>query len=410
MLTATDRETLRALADEHMRLATSPEMIGKIPLWKALNRGEMQRPMVLIDQLPWNELSVSEELTCTASDPFWCYIEQQLRFNLYKARHFPVDMVLQPFISIPKAVGNTGYGLAPQVDLLGETGTCAYSQHFTNQLTGMADVEKFTDMHISHDEQETARRMEEAAEIFGGFAPVKATGTNFHLGIWDYLSALMSVEDVYYALIDDPELLRAALERLTVSTITGIEEANALGLFNDTDNLCHCSHIYTDELLPDSGQGKGPNSKNCWAFGLAQLFTSVSNEVFEEFELPYISRMADYYGMIYYGCCDRLDHRLDLVKRIPNVKKVSCSPWSDRRHFAEEIGPTLTMSVKPNPAYLAGADFDEKIIRDDLQENCDLAREHHVNLEMILKDVSTVNCKPERLTRWAEIAMEVVQG
>ena len=40
----------------------------------------------------------------------------------------------------------------------------------------------------------------------------------------------------------------------------------------------------------------------------------------------HVSRMAEYFGMIYYGCCDRLDDRLDIVKDT-ECKKVSCSPW-----------------------------------------------------------------------------------
>ena len=203
-------------------------------------------------------------------------------------------------------------------------------------------------------------------------------------------------------------ILNAIMERFTSSVLSGIEQANALGLHGDTLNTCHCSYIYTDELLPDSGAGKGPYSQNCWAFGMAQLFSSVSPDMTEEFELPYITRMAEAFGMIYYGCCDRLDDRLDIIKRIPHLKKVSCSPWSHVEAFAEKIGPSLVMSNKPNPAYVATDDFDCDLVRQDLQRTYDAAKRNHVNLEFILKDISTVRHEPERLRQWAEIAMEVV--
>jgi hypothetical protein len=163
-------------------------------------------------------------------------------------------------------------------------------------------------------------------------------------------------------------------------------------------------------LLPDNGQGKGPVSKNCWAFGLAQLFTSVSPKVTEEFELPYISRMAEFFGMLYYGCCDRLDDRLDIVKKIPNVMKVSCSPWSNRKKFAENIGNDLIMSNKPTPAFIAADSVDWEEVKKDLRWTVELAKANNVNLEIILKDISTVRFEPERLTRWADIAMEIVQA
>jgi hypothetical protein len=220
----------------------------------------------------------------------------------------------------------------------------------------------------------------------------------------------MGIENALIDFIDRPGFLHACMDRIVQSTIAGIEQANALVIHDDISNRCHCSYVYTDEMLPGCGKGKGPLSENSWAFGLAQLLTSVSPQVMEEFELPYITRMAEYFGMIYYGCCDRLDDRLDVVKRIPHVRKVSCSPWSDRKQFAERIGTELVMSNKPAPAFLAERSVNWDAVRDDLQLTVDLARANNVNLEIILKDISTVGNQPERLTRWADIAMKVVGG
>ena len=143
---------------------------------------------------------------------------------------------------------------------------------------------------------------------------------------------------------------------------------------------------------------------------MAQLFTSVSPAVTAEFEIPYISRMAERFGMLYYGCCDRLDDRLDLVKQIPHLKKVSCSPWSDREKFAEAIGPGLVMSVKPNPALLAMDTFDPVAVKKDLDAALDAAKRNNVCIEFILKDISTVRYEPQRLTRWAEIALRAAES
>lgn len=410
MFTQKDKDVLQKLASQYMDYASLPIHKEKINLWKALNRSKMIRPMVVIDQLPWNELNVNDELTCVVTDPFWRGVENSLRETIYKWKHFPVDMVLEPFITIPKAIKNSGYGLSPDVERLGEAETTAFSQHFTNKINDFDDVKKITDIIITHDEKLSNELLDEAKTIFDGIAPVQLSrGMSFHLGVWDYLSMLMSVEEIYYNLIDNPELLHAAMDRVTNATIVGIETANALKIHNDNSTTCHCSYIFTDELLPDCGAGKGSTSNNCWSFGLAQLFTSVSPDVFKEFELPYITKMAQYFGMIYYGCCDRLDDRLDLVKKIPNVKKVSCSPWSDRKAFAEKIGDQLIMSNKPTPAFLASDILDEDLIRDDLQKTCELAKTNQVNLEFILKDISTVNHHPAHLTKWAEIAMRVVE-
>jgi len=412
MHTQQDKEILRTLASTYMDAAMLPVQREKMELWKALNRGKMQRPMVLIDQLPWHELNGEGELTLQTRDPLCQQLERELRQTLYKWNHFPVDMVLEPFLTIPKSIRNSGYGIRIDEDTqMTDAVSDVVSHRFHNQLKNEEDIEKIKDMVITHDVGESARWMEQARDLFDGIAPVRqSSGLQFHLGVWDYLSMLMGVQDIYFDLMDRPEFLHACMERITSSVMAGIRQAEALGIHNDTISLCHCSHTYTDELLPDFGEGKGPSAKNSWAFGLAQLFSSVSPAVTEEFELPYITRMAACFGMIYYGCCDRLDDRLDIVKRIPNVRKVSCSPWSQRDAFAEKIGPSLVMSNKPTPALLAESSLDCVEIEKDLQLTLQAARRNQVNLEYILKDVSTVHYQPQRLTQWAETAMRVACG
>jgi hypothetical protein len=411
-LSKKDKQILRDLGSKYMSIATLPIQKEKIELWKSINRGQMQRPMVCIDQLPLNELTVDKDLVCLIDDPFWRGIEWDLRFKIYKWNHFPVDMVIEPFVTIYKCIHNSGYGLSANIEELALTeGTTAASQQYTTVLKDYDDIEKIKNIKFTVDYEQSEIWMQEAKDIFDGIAPIiQSHGTSFQLGVWDFLTQLMGIENAYIEIIDRPEFVHACMKRLADATIAGIEQANELKIHNNISNICHCSYTYTDELLPDCGKGKGPISKNSWACGQAQLFTSVSPKVTEEFELPYITRMAEYFGMIYYGCCDRLDDRLDIVKKIPNLKKLSCSPWSDRKRFAEQIGNKLIKSNKPTPAFIAGKNVDWDEVSSDLKYTVDLAKSNNVNLEIILKDISTVNFEPERLTKWAKIAMGVVQN
>ena len=139
---------------------------------------------------------------------------------------------------------------------------------------------------------------------------------------------------------------------------------------------------------------------------MAQLFTSVSPAINREFEVPYMSKLFSYFGAVYYGCCERLDDRLDVIDQMPNIRKISCSPWSDREHFAAVLPKKYIMSNKPNPSYLAGAVFDEDVIRKDFRRTIEAAKANGLGLELLLKDISTVENDPRRLWRWSEIAME----
>jgi len=66
------------------------------------------------------------------------------------------------------------------------------------------------------------------------------------------------------------------------------------------------------------------------------------------------------------------------------------------------------MSNKPMPAILATDSFNEDAARSDIRKTIAVAKRHNRPLEMILKDISTVRHDPERLWRWAQIAMEEV--
>ena len=119
-----------------------------------------------------------------------------------------------------------------------------------------------------------------------------------------------------------------------------------------------------------------------------------------------MSKLFSRFGSVYYGCCERLDDRLDIIDRMPNIRKISCSPWSDRDHFAATLPKKYIMSNKPTPAFLAHTTFDEELVRKDLRHTIAAAKAHGLGLEFLLKDITTVRGDPRRLWRWSEIALE----
>ena len=122
-----------------------------------------------------------------------------------------------------------------------------------------------------------------------------------------------------------------------------------------------------------------------------------------------MKRIFPYFGAIYYGCCDRLDDRMPVIEKLPKIRKLSCSPWSDREHFAEVMPDYCVMSNKPNPAFLATGELDEPLIRADIRRTIAAAKAHNRPLELLLKDISTVNHNPACLWRWQKIVMEELQ-
>ena len=406
MLTKQEIETLRDLAKKYAQIAALPKQAETREMWRALNRLKMRRPMVLIDQIPWSEMDVDGFLVNRVSEPYWRNVETSLRRTIYQWEHMPADMVINPYICLPRPISNTGWGITAQVDTLHTDGADdVLSQHFANQIENPEDIEKIKMPIITLDTHKEQQIIETAHALFDGIVDFKMTGISMHLGIWDTISMWMGVENCYIELMDRPEMIHQLMEKLTQGLIFQIEQCNRQGLFDVTSNLTHCSHTFSDDLPLPNCNYDAPTSENAWAFGLAQLFTSVSPEITDEFEVQYMKRVFKYFGAIYYGCCDRLDDRLDVIAQLPKVRKISCSPWSDRERFASNLPrERYVMSNKPNPALLVN--FNESEIRADLRRTIDAARAHGVNLEMILKDISTVRHDPARLWRWSEIALE----
>jgi hypothetical protein len=142
---------------------------------------------------------------------------------------------------------------------------------------------------------------------------------------------------------------------------------------------------------------------------MAQIFASVSPAMREQFDLRYARKWYARFGLGYYGCCEPLHACIDLLRGIPNLRKISTSAWADQHRMAEQIGSDYVVSRKPSPALLAGDRWDPEAVRADLGETTRLARASGSPLELILKDISTVRYEPQRLWEWADVAMNVVR-
>jgi len=112
--------------------------------------------------------------------------------------------------------------------------------------------------------------------------------------------------------------------------------------------------------------------------------------------------------MNYYGCCEPLDNKVDILSRIPNLRKISMNYQIQAERAARNVANKYVMSYKPNPAVFAYDVWHPDKARRELCELLERGRGCHV--ELIMKDISTVRYDPKRLWEWADIAMEVANG
>ena len=409
-MTASDRTIIRNLASQAAELAALPINGERRRLWRKLNALEPERPMVMIDQVCWHEMNPGE-LALRCEDAELRDYERRLRRAIYQWNHFQVDMVMEPFIHVEKAIRNTGFGIAV-TEQRAETDpdNDVVSHLYENQFVTDEDIERVRMPVVSHDEIETTRRLAVAHELFDGILEVLPWGADPYLSLWDPVATWMGVETALFALIDRPGYVHRLVGRMTEGYLSMLDQLESQGLLSGPQSLIHCTGAFTDELPAADYDPERPRTKDMWMFGLAQMFSSVSPDMFREFEVEYASRICDRFGLVYYGCCDPLDTKMAEVRMIPNVRKVSMSPWANQERGAHEIAGDYVFSRKPNPAFVATDSFDEDLVRADLADTKAICDRNGCPLEFILKDISTVAYRPERLTAWAEIAMRVAGG
>lgn len=405
-----ERDTLRALAQQVAEIAALPAQRATVARWKALNGLRPERPMVMIDQVCWHEMDVDGELALRTEDPFCRDLETRLRRTLYAWKHMRADLVVEPAIDIHKAIRNTGFGIQAQEQrAVSDPRNDVVGHFYFDQLKTDADLAKIRAPEVTLDAGATARIEEQAHALFDGVIPVRMRGAGYPMfRAWDQISTWRGVENALYDLVDRPEFVHRMMTRITDAYLGELDQLEAQGLLDQWPQI-HCTGACTDEL-PAAGSDPGRlRARDVWAAGQAQMFSTVSPAMHQEFELDYAVRWYQRFGLVYYGCCEPLDGKIDIVRAIPHVRKISMSPWVDVEKGAAQIGRDFVFSRKPSPAFLARDAWDPAAVARDLRATRDACVRHGCPLEFILKDISTVHYQPQRLWEWARIARQVAE-
>ena len=408
----TDREVLRMLAGALAEIAALDVHAEKAAMWARVNKLDSQRPMVWMNEIPWHEMNVDDELTLKCTDPWLRTLEDNMRKTIYQWRHMPGDMIVSNYISCPLAVEDTGFGLEEDVDIaITDAESDVVSRRFHRQIIEPEDIEKIKNTVITHDEAATEEHYQTMCEMFGDIMGVRKEGVKgMWFAPWDELIRWWGVQEAMMDLVLRPQMVNDIVSRLVdvyVDRLDQWENLNVLTPNNDNTRVGSGAYGYTDELPGENFDPEHVTAANLWGCATAQIFSQVSPEMHWEFALRHEMRYLERWGLTYYGCCEPLDIKMDILRKIPNLRKISMSPWVDPERSASRVAGDYVYSFKPNPAVLAEDRWRPDQARQDLVRFLDPARSCHV--EIIMKDISTVRREPKRLWEWEKIVMEVVE-
>jgi hypothetical protein len=408
-VTGSEKNILRELAEKKAEIAALPVQKEKIGMWKKLNSLEQTRPLVWINEIPWHEMDFEDELMLTTESPFAQFLETRLRRSVYQWKHMRADMIVEPTMPCYNKISDSGFGISEDVEIATtDDESDIYSRKFSRQITDYDDLEKIKNPEVVFDEEATEKKYRSMVEIFEGILDVEKKGVpGFWFAPWDELIRWWGVQDAMLDLMDRPKLVHKALERLTNAYLKGLdqyEKANLLSLNNCNYRIGSGGLGYTDELPRSDFDPKKIRTSDLWGCGTAQIFSCVSPQMHYEFALQYEIRWMERFGLNYYGCCEPLDRKIDMLSKIPNLRKISMSPWVDLDRASEKMAKDYVISWKPKPDIFVGGTWDSDTVRADLSKSLKRLRNNVV--EIIMKDVSSVEYKPQHLWEWSQIAVE----
>jgi hypothetical protein len=191
-----------------------------------------------------------------------------------------------------------------------------------------------------------------------------------------------------------------------VSYYKWLEEEGLLG-YNHTgwEMIGSGSPGYTSSL-PIGGISHNPRLVDLWVWMESQETSMISPSMFSRFFLPFMAEVCSLFGLVYYGCCEPVHDRWDMViQAIPHIRAVSISPWCNQQIMAEKLGKKVVFSRKPKPWLISGTDPDWGELEKDVSETYSAARD--CNLEFIYRDVYRIDGDRSRLRRWVDLVRSV---
>ena len=130
--------------------------------------------------------------------------------------------------------------------------------------------------------------------------------------------------------------------------------------------------------------------------------------MYKEFMYPYYAKIAEQFGLVYYGCCEPVHDIWDnCLQYLPNLRKISISDWCNEEIMAERLSDsTVIYSRKPSPNYIGvGKELDEEAFRQYIQKTIDLTR--NCKVEFIFRDIYSLNGNIEKVKRAVDIVREL---
>ncbi|MBU4199842.1 MAG: hypothetical protein KKG09_06930 [Verrucomicrobia bacterium] len=403
-MNTSDKVILRDLTQRYLDICRKDVQQERRALWRRHNSLKRNRPLIYIRAFAFDELPQSR---CVCQDPFFHDYEHSFRYLLFWDS-LNDDSIFEPWITVNAIHRCAGWGVDIPRRVSDDPRGSFKIDYPIKQLE---DIEKLCAPRHEIDEAATAERLARLQEAIGDLITINVDrAPSYRMWTGDIstnLGHLRGMEHIMMDMLDHPEWLHRLVAFMRDGILRTHEQAEAAG---DWGLGAHQNQAmpYAGELRDPAANVNGVQRKELWAFMAAQEFTCVSPEMHNEFLLQYQLPILKAFGLVAYGCCEDLTRKIDILRQIPNLRRIAVSPFADVARCAEQIGADYILSYRPSPTDMVGYDFNPDRIRRILRHDLEACRNCHVDIT--LKDVETVQDDPDRVRRWVALTREVIDS
>lgn len=399
-----DKEIIRELAKQYIEICNNPVQDERRKLWRQHNTLKRTRPLIYTRAFAFEEMS---QAICECENPEFRVIENFFRYNIFW-HSLGDDSIFEPWVTLPAVYTCSGWGVEVSRHKSGVKGG---SFKVDYPLVNLGDIEKLKIPFHGIDEKKTQERKEIIENAIGDIITINIDRSPWYRmwtgDISTDLGYLRGIEHFMMDMVLNPEWLHKVCSFLgagILKTHNEAEEAGDWGL---------CSHQnqampYAEELEDPAANKNGVKRDQLWGYMAAQEFTGVSPEMHDEFLLKYQLPILKTFGLVSYGCCEDLTKKIDILRKIPNLRRIAVSPFANVAKCAEQIGKDYVVSYRPSPADMVSYGFDEQRICDILKRDLEVCKKNNCHVDITLKDVQTVENDPNRVKKWVILTRKVI--
>lgn len=397
-----DLEIIRDLARQYAEISSEPIQEERRRLWMDMNSLRGGKPLIYVRAFAWKEMPQSS-LKCENS--FLRNFENFFRNRIFW-HSLNDDSIFEPWVPVQAVTKCAGWGVEVK-HIKGDDPRGAYKIDYP--IRSEKDIDRLRMPCHEIDEEKTAEKASRLHDALGDIIDVDIERSPWYWRWSGDISMLLGqfrgIEHLMMDMVDQPEFLHKLTGFLSRGIRKVHDQAEENGDWGPSSSY-NQAMPYAHELARPSANQPGIKRKEIWGYQAAQELTGVSPAMHEEFLLRHQMPIMETFGLVAYGCCEDLTNKIDMLRAIPNLRRIAVAPFADTPRCAEQIGTDYVLSYRPSPTDMVGYGFDPDRIRSIMNADLEACRDCHVDIT--LKDVETVESDPDRVRKWVALTRDII--